>query len=72
MLGYRWAFEFGLDNMDRRRQDEHAFRLGMNLTSSGFLRLIDPFPFFNMVGAIVDLNTDGSVDRYGFQLGFGL
>lgn len=71
ILGYRWAFEFGLDNLDRRRRNEDAFRLGFDVSSAGLLRLTDPIPVLNMVGGIVDVNTDGSIDRYGFTVGLG-
>lgn len=71
ILGYRWAFEFGLDNREGLRKDENAFRFGLDLSSAGFLRLLDPIPMLNNVGGIVDVNTDGSIDRYGLMVGFG-
>lgn len=71
ILGYRWAFAFGLDNADGRRRDENAFRVGVDLSSVGFLRLLDPIPMLNAINGTVDINTDGTIDRFGFSAGFG-
>ncbi len=71
ILGYRWAFEFGLDNLMRDRRDEDAMRFGIDVTSAGLLRLTEPIFVPNVLTGIVDVNRDGSVDRVGFTLGVG-
>ncbi len=70
-LGYRFAFAFGLDNPDRRRKDEQALRIGLEIHGPGLWRLADPYPVPDMLSGMIDVNLDGSFDRGGFGLGFG-
>lgn len=71
IVGYRWAFAFGADNPDGRRQDEDAFRFGLSLAGPGLWRFTDRVPVPNMVEGFLDVNLDGSLDRGGFAVGFG-
>jgi len=71
IVGYRWASSFGLDNLDGRRKDEEAFRFGLGLQSLAYLKAIDPFPSPDGLELMMDLNHDGSLDRFGFDVNAG-
>jgi hypothetical protein len=70
-VGYRWASSFGLDNLDGRRKDEQAFRFGVGLQSLAYLKAIDPVPSPDGLELMLDVNHDGSLDRYGFDVNLG-
>ena len=72
IVGYRWASSFGLDNLKGLRKDEDAFRLGLGFQSVAYLKAIDPYPSPNGLNLMMDINQDGSLDRYGFDVNAGL
>lgn len=70
-VGYRWAFEFGWDNMDRRRRAEQAIRLGLGFQAPLINKAADLFPVPNGLEFFIDLNRDATLDRFGFDLTLG-
>jgi hypothetical protein len=72
VIGYRWSFAFGLDNLEGRRKTEGAMRFGLDLRSIELLRVTAPVVIPNVYGGHVDVNTDGSFDRAGLLFGFGI
>ncbi len=69
-VGYRWASAFGWDNMNRRRKNESAFRLGVGAATQVFNAWIDE-PFPNTAEFIVDIEEDGAIDRLGASVLIG-
>jgi hypothetical protein len=70
-LGYRWAFAFGWDNMDSRRKDEQALRLGLGFQAPLINKAASKFPVPNGLELFVDVNRDKTLDRLGFDLTVG-
>jgi len=70
-LGYRWAFEFGWDNMDRRRRAEQALRLGLGFQAPLINKAAGKFPVPSGLELFVDVNRDQTLDRLGFDLTVG-
>jgi len=68
--GYRLASELGLDNMDHKRKDEAAFRIGIGATVPWVPAATDA-PIPDGGEFLVDINNDGSVDRIGFDMVIG-
>ncbi len=67
ITGYRWAFEFGLDNLKRKRKDENAFRFGIGSVVPLIPDTLE-VPMLNGVDVLGDVNLDGSFDRFGFSV----
>lgn len=70
--GYRWASSFGWDNMEGHRKDEHALRLGVGGYAPALWDLTEQTPVPNGLDGALDVNFDGSVDRWGVAVGLGL
>lgn len=70
IAGYRWVSGFGIDNLDRRRKSEDAFRLGLGVLVPAFPAAID-VPVPDGADVFVDINRDGSFDRLSFDVVLG-
>lgn len=70
IVGYRAAGAFGLDNDDGLRQNEHAVRIGIGAVAPAIPNALDA-PMLDGLDLLVDVNFDGSIDRYGMDVVIG-
>jgi hypothetical protein len=71
IAGYRWALAFGWDNMDGRRKNEEAVRLGLGAVFPAIPNGLD-IPMVDGADFFVDINRGGEFDRLGFDLVMGI